>query len=114
VTELHTCLVTENHTFSVTELHTYSVTELHTPDAVRQETLQEILGPINYTLGDKGDAFYQLQRLLGVTKTKALFNPTKHWLPRVPHALALNRTGSKIRTNNIEARCCRVKSISVT
>ena len=100
VTELYMCSVTERHTCSVVEIYRYSVTKLHTQYAVLQGTLQEIFGPINCTRGDKGDAVYQLQRLLGVTKTiKAWFNPTRHWSFRVPLALMLKRTGNKIRTN---------------
>jgi hypothetical protein len=62
--------VTERHTCSVIEIHRYSVTELHSQYAVLQGTVQEILGSINCTRGDKCDAVYQLQRLLGVTKKK--------------------------------------------
>jgi hypothetical protein len=64
------------------------------------------------TREDKGDALYQLQRLLGDTKTKAWFNPTRHWLPYILLALILNRAGNIIRIN-ITLRRVRVTVFAV-
>ena len=54
----------------------------------------------------------QLQKLLGVTKTKAWFKPTRHCLPYIPPALVLNRTGNTVRTN-ITLRRVRVTVVAV-